>query len=157
MEQDQEQAQQDAQQDAQPAVLPVHEFDRETGEYIGQGFAYRDPMQAGRWIVPPNATQDEPPKPAEGEGIKREGEKWAVFTRPKPADPAPNQAAEPKVKRRAEINMRLEMIDRKSTRSVREWMLAQAAGKPAPAFVVKKLADMETEAAALRVELAGLA
>lgn len=154
--QDQQQAEQPVQPE-QPAAMPVHEFDRDTGEHIGQGFAYRDQMEPGRWIMPPNATQDEPPKPAEGEGVKRQGGAWAIFKRPAPAVPAPEPAIDPKVKRRAEINMRLDMIDRKSTRSVRESLIAQAAGKPVPAFAVKKLGDLEAEAALLRAELVGLA
>ena len=155
MEQDQEQQQAEQPvQPEQPAAMPVHEFDRDTGEHIGKGYAYRDPMEPGRWIMPPNATQDEPPKPAEGEGVKRQGGAWAIFKRPAPAVV---QTVDPKVKRRAQINGQLDEIDRKSTRSVRESLIAQAAGKPVPAFAVKKLGDLEAEAALLRAELVGLA
>jgi hypothetical protein len=58
--------------------------------------------------------------------------------------------------RRAEVLARLAAIDAESIRPAREVAGALAAGKAAPAFAVGKLAALETEAAALRAELAGL-
>lgn len=54
------------------------------------------------------------------------------------------------------IRARLAVIDAESIRAMRATVSATAKGKPAPAFDANKLEALETEAAALRAELAGL-
>lgn len=54
------------------------------------------------------------------------------------------------------IRARLAAIDAESIRALRATVSATAKGKPAPAFDANKLEALETEAAALRAELAGL-
>lgn len=58
--------------------------------------------------------------------------------------------------RRREIIARLSAIDAATVRPSREIAAALADGKPAQAFAKNKLATLETEAAALRAELATL-
>lgn len=54
------------------------------------------------------------------------------------------------------IRARLASIDAESVRALRATVAATAKGKPAPAFDANKLETLETEAAALRAELATL-
>jgi hypothetical protein len=93
---------------------------------VADGKRYKPKAGAG-WIA-----EDIPPPP------------------PEPEPPTPEEA------RRAEIVARLGAIDAASVRPSREIAAALADGKPAPAFAKNKLATLETEAAALRTELATL-
>lgn len=66
-------------------------------------------------------------------------------------------AAHAQASRPAQIAARLAAIDADSVRALRATVAATAKGKPVPAFDSDKLAALETEADALRAELAGLA
>lgn len=66
------------------------------------------------------------------------------------------KANQPQPDRRGEIVTRLAAIDAESIRAMRATVSATAKGKPAPAFDANKLEALETEAAALRAELATL-
>lgn len=63
----------------------------------------------------------------------------------------------PELPRSEVIRARLEEIDAKSMRALRAIVAATGSGKPAPVADVDKLAALETEAAALRAELAAMA
>lgn len=56
--------------------------------------------------------------------------------------------------RRGEIGARLAQIDQQSIRPARAVAIALATGKPVPSFDANRLTALETEAAALRAELA---
>lgn len=146
-------------------MATLYHYHRETGELIGQSMADPDPMEPGRWLIPANATTLTPPAPGPGQFPAWNGADWVLRDLPQPApEPAPPPPQEPPpeptpyVPSRAEqIKVRLSMIDMASIRPARAVASSIAAGQTAPAFDAAKLASLETEAAALRAELAGLA
>lgn len=69
-----------------------------------------------------------------------------------PAQPAPYVPT-----RADEIQSRLATIDRESIRAIRSSSAARNGGRPVPQADANKLEALETEAAALRAELAALA
>lgn len=104
---------------------------------------YKDPQTGELYAYEANGSQDafikaglEPVTDAEAEALR------AAKVQPVP--------------RADVIRARLAVIDTESIRALRATVSATAKGKPAPAFDANKLEALETEAAALRAELAGL-
>ncbi len=125
----------------------------ESGYRIGQIEADIDPLDAGKFLIPAGAIEAAAPPPMlDTQRAHWTGAAWEVQDKPVPPPPPP-----PYMPTRAEtITARLHQIDTDSARSLRAVVTATAAGKPAPAFDSAKLAALETEAAALRAELAAL-
>jgi hypothetical protein len=46
--------------------MKIHHYDQNTGEYLGEGVADADPLEPGRWLIPANATNVQPPEHVEG-------------------------------------------------------------------------------------------
>lgn len=46
--------------------MKIHHYDQNTGEYLGEGVADADPLEQGRWLIPANATNVQPPEHVEG-------------------------------------------------------------------------------------------
>lgn len=133
----------------------VYEFNAQTMVFQGEALAYRDPMEPGRWLAPQNSTEAAPPELAADEQAEQVAGAWVVRKKPAPVvDQAPK--VDPKEVRRVQIGTQLDELDRKAVRSLREALIAQSKGQPLPAFAVKKLGELEAEAAALRTELAAI-
>lgn len=124
------------------------------GYAVGQVQADESPREPGVFLIPGGCIEAEWPSVPQGQRARWTGQGWALEAIPEPPPPpAPPSAAEV---RRGEILGRLAVIDTESIRAVRATVSATAKGKPAPAFDANKLEALETEAAALRAELAGL-
>lgn len=134
--------------------MKIHHYHPETLEYLGEGAAEADPLEPGRWLIPAHATTDAPPPEQAGKTRHFVAAAWEYrdIPPPPPEPPAPTAAQI----RAGEIRARLAQIDQDSIRPARAVAAALAAGQPAPAFDAGKLANLETEAAALRAELATL-
>lgn len=139
---------------AAPAAADVWVYDQD-GALIGKDKAPPDPRQPGRFLLPGNATTDAPPAPGAGQEAARVGGAWVLRAKLAKVEPDTPQAT-PGQLRASAINARLDAIDKASVRSLRESIAAQAKGQAVPAFAANKLATLETEAAALRLELAGI-
>lgn len=134
--------------------MQIHHYHQETGEYVGSSEADRDPLEPVRFLIPASATTDAPPAPGAGQFAAREGGAWVIKTRPAPApEPTPPSAAQI---RAGQIRARLAAIDAESIRAMRASVTARNGNKPVPQADAGKLDTLETEAAALRAELAGL-
>lgn len=158
-----DQAIQDVPADIAPAApmpepvqpVTVYTYSQETGEHTGESIARVDPLEPWRHLVPAGAVMDPPPAVVAGEEAARVGGAWVKRAKLAKVEPEGVKLT-PAQMRAAQINARLDAIDKASARSLRESLLAQKKGKEITAFAVTKLEGLETEAAALRVELAGL-
>lgn len=124
--------------------------------HAGESFADPDPLSPGMFLIPAGATPIEPIPEVEGKTRHFDKVSSVWFYRDVPPEPPALPESDPKELRRAEIIGRLSAIDAASVRPQREVIAALAAGDPAPAFAVDKLAALEAEAAQLRAELAAL-
>ena len=129
----------------------AYAFDPLTGDYAGEVRAHADPLPPFADLLPAAATWDAPPAVAAGQVARWNGIRWRIADM-QPPEPAPLPVHD----RRAEILARLAQIDKEGARAVREVTAALTFAKPAPSFAVTKLAALETEADALRAELASL-
>lgn len=136
-------------------VITVHQC-AEDGTYIGPVDARIDPLDNMRYLIPRGATDVAPPQVAADEEAAHIDGAW-VKRKKLPQVEVTGPAMTPAQVRRGQIMARLDAIDKASARSLREAIVAQSKGKAMPAFAVNKLDSMETEAVALRVEMAGLA
>lgn len=136
--------------------ITVWTFDQATGAHIGEDVAQPDPLEAGRWLIPAGATDKAPPVVAAGEEAAHVAGAWVKRKKLPPVEPK-GATLTPSQARRAQIAARLDDIDKASARSLRESLIAQGKGKAVPAFALTKLDALETEAVALRAEMAGLA
>lgn len=164
-------------------MLTVYKYG-ENKEYAGESVTMLDPEETKNqgkevWLMPPNATTVKPSKKKgyapvwDGKAWKQvedhRGEKGWVDRKPveikelgplpkgfstKKPEPTPEELL---AKRKQEILVELDRIDRASARSLRAILTAQAAGKEPAKADIDKLAGYENEALALRQELAGLA
>lgn len=163
-------------------MITIYTYDK-NNEYLGESATILDPEESKKQgkdvlLMPPNSTTI---KPVMKEGCApvwngstweyiedHRGEKGWVnripveirelgplpdgFTAEEP-EPTPEELAH---QRRQEILAELDRIDRASSRSLRAIIAAQSAGQEPDAADVKRLAEYEAEAKALRAELAGL-
>lgn len=60
-------------------LLPIYHADGLTGEYIGTGFAERDPRVEGNWLIPASAYTDKPPETEKGYVAIYNGEAWSAI------------------------------------------------------------------------------
>lgn len=135
--------------------MRIFHFD-EQGALLGEGQADADPMQAGAWLIPAQATTMEPPPPLAGHRAVFDGFVWVQEPLPEPTpEPTPPEPTAADI-RRGEIMGELFTIDQKSARPARAIALAIAAAQQPNAADVQTLADLETQAVALRAELAQL-
>jgi len=113
------------------------------GKLIAEGVADESPMEAGVYHIPAGATDIGPPTaPAGMEAVFNAGA-WSLQAIPQPViEPAAPQPTAAQL-RRAEILAELALIDTKSVRPLREGDAA-------------RVATLNAQAAALRVELAAL-
>lgn len=58
--------------------MKIYNYDRETGEYLGSGFADPNPVREDAWLVPANATNEAPPTVATGQAAVFENGAWVV-------------------------------------------------------------------------------
>lgn len=151
-------ADQEFQAPSEREPLPIWHIDRETGALLAPGLARPDPLDPDNWLVPASATSTAPPALAAGEEAAFVAGAWVKRKKPAPVveQPAATPAPDPKVARKSEIRMRLDVIDRSSVRPLREALKALAEGKQPPAFVSNKIATLEGEAEQLRTELAAI-
>ena len=127
------------------------------GYFVGPVLAEESPLEPGVFLIPGGAVDKAPPATLEqGKRYRPWGTGWRGEDVPTPAaEPEPTTPT-PQQIRRGEIVGRLAVIDTESIRALRATVSATAKGKPAPAFDANKLEALETEAAALRAELATL-
>lgn len=118
----------------------------EAGYFVGLTVADESPLEPGVFLLPAGAVDTAQPTVPKGQRAKWSGEAWALEAIPQPTPPT----------RADVIRASLAEIDTQSIRPARAVSAALAAGQPAPAFDAAKLATLETEAAALRAELAAL-
>lgn len=121
-------------------------------EYLVDDIADPDPLTPGAWLVPAGATPV-PPLDDVPEGREQRFDAvssvWYLADVPEP-EPEP-QAATPEQVRAGEIKARMAAIDAGSVRALRAKVMGK--GKAADD---SKLAALDDEAEALRVELAAL-
>lgn len=127
------------------------------GYFVGVTTADESPLEPGVYLIPAGAIDRKPPTTIEpGKRYRPWGTGWRAEEIPAtPKDPEPTPPT-PEQIRRGEILARLQAIDTESIRALRTTVSATAKGKPEPAFDLGKLEALETEAAALRAELATL-
>lgn len=116
-----------------------------------------DVIRPAVYLIPAGAVTVQPPAPIAGKRRRWAGGKWLQEDEPAPAPVPPVPTA--KEIRTAEIEMRLQAIDREAVRPMRAVVADLLAGKtPAAvaAFDKSKLSALEVEAAALRSERAAL-
>lgn len=125
------------------------------GQYIGQSTADESPLEPGVFVLPANATEIEPPEVGAGFVAMFNGAGWTIQVAPMIHDEAPKPPTEAEI-RKAAIEIRLACIDGESVRPSREITASMAAGIEVPPFALEKLAKLEAEAHALRLEMRGL-
>jgi hypothetical protein len=120
----------------------VYQLDQ-TGAYLGETIAHESPLEPGVYLIPGGCVETAPPETKEGQIAVWDGV-WTLVDVPepeKPKEPTAKEIAAQKVAaRKAEILGLLDDIDRKSIRPMR-------AGE------TQRLAELESQAAALRAEL----
>jgi hypothetical protein len=120
----------------------VYQLDQ-TGAYLGETIAHESPLEPGVYLIPGGCVEIAPPETKEGEVAIWDGV-WTLVDLPEPEKPkeptAEELAAQKVAARKAEIFGLLNEIDRKSIRPMR-------AGE------TQRLAQLESQAAALRAEL----
>jgi len=113
------------------------------GEYIGETVAHESPLEPGIYLIPGGCIETAPPETKENQVAVWHGV-WTLVDVPEPEKPkeptAQELAAQKVAARKAEILGLLDEIDRKSIRPMR-------AGE------TQRLAQLESQAAALRAEL----
>lgn len=118
------------------------------GYFVGVALADESPLEPGVFLMPGNTVDAEPPTVPQGHRAKWNGAGFDME-----AVPAPEPQPMPEPPSRAdEIRGRLFQIDADSIRPLRA-----IEGGTASDFDRAKLAVLDTEAATLRAELAGLA
>lgn len=133
------------------------------GYFVGETIAHESPLEPGKFLIPGGAIDRKPPQAIEpGKRYRPEGKEWQAEDIPQPPapepepQPEPTPAPTPEELRREGITKRLAQIDLESIRPARAVAAALAEGRPVSAFDAAKLDNLETEAAALRAELASL-
>jgi hypothetical protein len=113
------------------------------GEYIGETIAHESPLEPGIYLIPGGCVETAPPETKKGQVAVWDGV-WTLVDVPEPEKPkeptAEELAAQKVAARKSEIFGLLDEIDRKSIRPMR-------AGE------TQRLAQLESQAAALRAEL----
>ncbi len=164
--------------------MQIYHSDPQDGEYLGTSTARPDPVESGKFLIPANATAVAPPSVSIGQVARWEGEAWGLVDDhrgqgywlpedewdaparimedlgPLPAGAAlaapEKPAAVAVAERRAEILAELEYLDASAIRPTRAILAAQLAGETPDAGDTARLAEIESQALALRTELAGL-
>jgi len=120
----------------------VYQLDQ-NGAYLGETIAHESPLEPGIYLIPGGCVETAPPETNEGQVAVWDGV-WTLVDLPEPEKPkeptAEELAAQKVAARKAEIFGLLDEIDRKSIRPMR-------AGE------TQRLAQLESQAAALRAEL----
>jgi hypothetical protein len=120
----------------------VYQLDQ-NGTYIGETVAHESPLEPGIYLIPGGCIETAPPETKENQVAVWHGV-WTLVDVPEPEKPkeptAEELAAQKVAARKAEIFGLLDEIDRKSIRPMR-------AGE------TQRLAQLESQAAALRAEL----
>ena len=115
----------------------------QNGEYTGETIAHESPLEPGIYLIPRGCVETAPPETNEGQVAVWDGV-WTLVDVPepeKPKEPTAEELTSQKVAaRKAEIFGLLDEIDRNSIRPMR-------AGE------TQRLAQLESQAAALRAEL----
>lgn len=124
------------------------------GYFVGPVVADESPLEPGVFLIPAGAVDRVPPTVEPGKRYRVWGASWRGEALPAP-DPLPPGPSAADI-RRVEIVGRLDAIDRESVRALREVSIARNKGASVPAFAAGKLDALEADAAALRIELAGL-
>lgn len=131
--------------------LTIYHLD-ENGAFLAAGEADQDPLSPGQFLVPAHACIVPPPAEAPAGKQRRfdaVSQVWYLHDLPAPEpEPQPPSAAE---LRKGEILSRLSRLDMESIRGLR----AKSVGK-GKAADDDRLAALDAEADALRVELAAL-
>jgi len=56
--------------------MKVFNFNKETGEYIGEEEAEKNPLEPGKYLIPAAATTEPPPKAGTKEAVRFNGQGW---------------------------------------------------------------------------------
>ena len=62
--------------------MKIYNFDAESRAFISEGRADESPLEPGVYLLPANATFEEPPKTQTGQGAFWDGVKWVVMEVP---------------------------------------------------------------------------
>jgi hypothetical protein len=120
----------------------VYQLDQK-GAYLGETLAHESPLEPGVYLIPGGCVETAPPETKEGQVAVWDGV-WTLVNLPEPEKPkeptAEELTAQKVAARKSEIFGLLDEIDRKSIRPMR-------AGE------TQRLAQLESQAAALRAEL----
>lgn len=67
--------------------MKIYHYHPRTGEYLGVGEADESPLEKGKYLIPANATTEEPPALNKGEVAKRKDNTWIKEIMPEPIEP----------------------------------------------------------------------
>jgi len=67
--------------------MKIYNFDAGTKHFVSEGIADESPLEPGVFLLPANATFQEPPKTVSNEMAIWDGEKWNVELIPEPTNP----------------------------------------------------------------------
>ena len=79
-------------------------YDRDSGEYTGPVKAWESPLEPGVYLLPANATFEQPPAPLEGSFRKWNGSAWVYELIPVAPTPPPPTIEELAASARAQRN-----------------------------------------------------
>jgi len=58
--------------------MRIYHYDDKTGLLVGETDAREDPREKGRFLIPRNATDEQPPTPPQGHVVIRENDAWTT-------------------------------------------------------------------------------
>lgn len=126
--------------------MKIHHYNSETLEFIAEGNADADPLEAGRFLIPAHSTNTPPPIAKAGKTRHFAAGAWEYRDIPIPPEPPAPTPEEIKAAANAPILAQIATIEARQGRSLREAVL----NKPVSAA---RLVALDAQIEALRAQL----